>query len=108
MQVREIMTSPAITVSPTTSIRDVARTMRENVISGVPVVDVDGTLLGLITEVELISRNAPVHEPHYLAVLTALIPVSVEEYRHYKDQLRQALAVTAEELMRDEIETIGP
>jgi CBS domain-containing protein len=108
MQVREIMSSPAITVSPTTEIREVAHTMREHVISGVPVVDVDGTLLGLITELDLIARNAPVHEPHYLAVLSALIPVSIEEYRQYKEQLRQALAISAADLMNDQVETISP
>lgn len=108
MQVREIMSSPAITVGPTTEIRTVARTMRENVISGVPVVDGDGTLLGMITEMELIARNAPVHEPRYLAVLSALIPVNLEEYRQYKEQLRQALAISAADLMRDEVKTIGP
>jgi CBS domain-containing protein len=108
MQVREIMSSPAITVSPTTEIREVARTMRKNVISGVPVVDGDGTLLGVITEMELIARNAPVQEPRYLAVLSALIPVNIEEYRQYKEQLRQALAISAADLMRDEVETIGP
>ena len=108
MQVREIMSSPAITVGPTTEIREVARTMRENVISGVPVVDTSGVLLGLITEIELISRNAPVQEPHYLAVLSALIPVNLEEYRQYKEQLRQALALSAVDLMRDEVETLSP
>jgi CBS domain-containing protein len=108
MLVREIMTSPAITVSPTTKIRDVARIMRENVISGVPVVDEDGTLLGIITELDLIARNAPVHEPRYIAVLSAIIPVSIEEYRNYKEQLRQALAISAADLMNDEVETIAP
>ncbi|MCC6454934.1 MAG: CBS domain-containing protein [Caldilineaceae bacterium] len=108
MQVREIMSSPAITVSPTTNIRDVARTMRENIISGVPVVDDNDTLLGVITEMDLIARNAPVHEPRYIAVLSALIPVSIEEYRQYKEQLRQALAINAVDLMQDEAETIGP
>lgn len=108
MQVSELMSSPAITVSPTTQIREVARIMRENVISGVPVVDDAGKLLGVITEMELIARNAPVHEPTYLAVLSALIPVNLEEYRQYKEQLRQALATNALELMRDEVETISP
>jgi CBS domain-containing protein len=108
MLVREIMSSPAITVGPTTEIREVARIMRENVISGVPVVEGDGTLLGMITEMELIARNAPVHQPHYLAVLSALIPVNIEEYRQYKEQLRQALAISAADLMRDEVETIRP
>jgi CBS domain-containing protein len=108
MQVREIMSSPAITVGPTTEIREVARTMREHVISGVPVVDSSGMLLGVITEIELIARNAPVHEPQYLAVLSALIPVNIEEYRQYKEQLRQAMAITAADLMNDEVETISP
>jgi CBS domain-containing protein len=108
MQVRDIMSSPAITVSPTTEIREVARTMRENLISGVPVVDGSGALLGVITEMELIARNAPVQEPRYLAVLSALIPVNLEEYRQYKEQLRQALAINAVDLMRDDVETIGP
>lgn len=48
------------------------------------------------------------HEPRYLAVLSALIPVNLEEYRQYKEQLRQALAITAVDLMRDEVKTIGP
>ena len=108
MQVREIMSSPAITVSPTTEIREVARTMREHVISGVPVVDNSGTLLGMITEMQLIARNAPVHEPRYLAVLSALIPVNLEEYRQYKEQLRQAMAITAVDLMEDDVATIAP
>jgi CBS domain-containing protein len=82
--------------------------MREEMISGVPVVDGNGALLGLITEIELISRNAPVHEPHYLSVLSAYIPLNLEEYRHYKEQLRQALAISASELMRSEVETIAP
>ena len=108
MQVREIMSSPAITVSPTTEIRDVARIMREHVISGVPVVDAGGALLGVITEMDLIARNAPVHEPRYLAVLSALIPINIDEYRNYKEQLRQALAITADDLMSDDAEIISP
>jgi CBS domain-containing protein len=108
MQVREIMSSPAITVSPTTEIREVARIMREHVISGVPVVDGSGTLLGVITELQLIARNAPVHEPRYLAVLSAYIPINLEEHRQYKEQLRQAMAITAADLMEDDVEIIKP
>jgi CBS domain-containing protein len=110
MLVRDIMSSPAITVGPSAEIREVARTMREHEISGVPVVDEQNTLLGLITEIELIARNAPVHEPRYIAVLSAYIPLNFEEARQYKEQLRLALATTAEDLMSasEDVETIGP
>ncbi len=108
MQVREIMSSPAITVTPTTQIREVARIMHENQISGVPVVDETGALQGLITELDLIARNAPVHEPRYIAVLSAMIPLSLEEYRQYKEQLRQALAIDAGDLMTADVATVTP
>ncbi|RIK57672.1 MAG: hypothetical protein DCC57_01595 [Chloroflexi bacterium] len=108
MVVREIMTSPAITVTPETEIREVARLMHTHQISGVPVVDAAGALLGVITEIDLIARNAPLREPRYIAVLSAMIPVSIEEYREYKEQLRQVLATRASELMRDEVETVTP
>jgi CBS domain-containing protein len=107
MQVREIMSSPAITVTPETEIREVARLMREHQISGVPVADQNGTLMGIITEIDLIARHAPLHEPRYIAVLSAMIPVSIEEYREYKAQLRQVLAITAADLMRSEVETVA-
>jgi CBS domain-containing protein len=106
--VREIMSAPPITVSPETRIREVARVLRTNVISGVPVVDNEGRLLGVITELDLIARNAPLKEPTYIAVLSALIPVGIDEYRQYKEQLRQALAVNAAELMQTDVKTIAP
>lgn len=108
MLVREIMSSPAITVSPETEIREVARLMHTHQISGVPVVDAAGTLMGVITEIDLIARNAPLREPRYIAVLSAMIPVGIEEYREYKEQLRQVLATSAGDLMRVETETITP
>jgi CBS domain-containing protein len=108
MQVRAIMTSPAIAVTAETRIRDVARIMREHQISGVPVIDQEGGLLGIVTELDLIARNAPLHEPHYIPVLSALIPVGVEEYRQYKEQLRQVLAVNAGELMSADVPTAEP
>jgi CBS domain-containing protein len=99
MQVRDIMSSPAITVGLETKIPEVARLMRERQISSLPVVDEAGKLHGLISELDLIERNAPLREPRYLAVLSGLIPVSLDEYRHYKDQVRHVMAINAEQLM---------
>lgn len=108
MQVREIMSSPAITVLPETKIQEVARIMREHQISSLPVVDPNGHLLGAVTDLSLIARNAPLKQPHYLAVLSAMIPVGIDEYYEYKAQLRQALATNAGELMNKEIKTVDP
>lgn len=108
MLIREIMTSPVITVSPDTSIQEVARLMRDRHISGVPVVSADHRLLGMITEVDLIARHAPAHEPHYFTLLSAVIPLGIDEYTRYKEQVRQILAVNAEQLMTRKPSTVRP
>lgn len=108
MLVSEIMSSPAITVTPETTIQEVARIMGEHHISGVPVVDADGRLLGTVTEVNLIARNAPLKQPRYLAVLSAVIPVGLDDYYEYKQQLRQALATNARQLMNSDVRTVEP
>lgn len=108
MKVHEVMSRPAVTVGPEIKIPEIARIMREGQISGVPVVDAEGHLLGLITELDLIERNAPLREPRYLAVLSGLIPVGLDEYRDYKDQVRHVLATNAKELMTTEVHTVTP
>ena len=108
MQARDVMTSPAITVTAGTHIPELARLMRVNQISGMPVVDDSGKLLGIVTDHDLILRNAPVREPRYFSVLSGMIPLNLEEYRHYKDQLRHTMAVTAADLIEPGIQFISP
>ncbi len=99
MLIRDIMTAPPITVGPGETVQQVARLMNEKQISGVPVVNEKGELLGVITELHLIERNAPLREPQYYSVLSGMIPIHRDEHREYKERLRQALAITAAELM---------
>ncbi|MEZ4660122.1 MAG: CBS domain-containing protein [Caldilineaceae bacterium] len=108
MKASELMTSPAITVAPETPIREVAAVMRKNQISGLPVVDAAGKLLGMVTEINLIKRNAPIIGPNYITVLSGLIPIELGQYRRYREQLRQVLATTAGELMTPDVEYVSP
>ena len=108
MLVRDIMTSPAITVSAGTHIPEVARLLRAHQISGMPVLDAGGALLGIVTDHDLILRNAPVREPRYFAILSGYIPLSLEEHRHYKEQLRHTVAVTAGDMTEPGIPTVAP
>lgn len=58
MKVRDIMSSPAITVGPDAAFPDLVDALLTNDISGVPVVDADGGLLGIVTEADLVSKEA--------------------------------------------------
>lgn len=102
---RDLMSSPAITVAPETPVQDLARILRESHISGVPVVDANGAVLGTITEVDMIARNAPLQQPGYIPVLSGVIPIG-RGFDEYREQMRQILATNAGELMSDDEPTV--
>jgi CBS domain-containing protein len=62
LKVRDLMTPEVVTVGPTTSIKDVARSLVDHRISGMPVIDDAGRVLGVVSEGDLIVKegNDPV------------------------------------------------
>lgn len=57
MLVKDVMTTTLITLSPDNSVRQAAKLMADRHISGVPVVDDHGRVLGVISEGDLIRRT---------------------------------------------------
>jgi CBS domain-containing protein len=57
MMVRDVMKIKVIKVSPDNSVKRAAEAMLANHISGVPVIDDEGQLVGLITEGDLLRRT---------------------------------------------------
>jgi CBS domain-containing protein len=56
MRAHQIMTRPVITVSPETRIVEAANIMLQRHVSGLPVVDTAGKLVGIVSEGDLIRR----------------------------------------------------
>jgi CBS domain-containing protein len=56
MRAKDVMTSEVVTVSPDTSVADAAKLMLDRRISGVPVVDGAGRLVGILSEGDLMRR----------------------------------------------------
>lgn len=57
MKARDVMVSPVITVSESCTIRDLAKLLFDNRISGVPVVSADGKVVGMVSEADLMHRS---------------------------------------------------
>lgn len=64
MKARDLMTTNVVTVKPDTKVRDVAALMLEKHISGVPVLDDNGKLVGMISEGDLLRRPELGTEKH--------------------------------------------
>ncbi len=56
MIARDIMTRKVATIRPQASAQEAAQLLDEKRISGAPVVDADGKIIGIITEADIISK----------------------------------------------------
>jgi len=83
MKVRDLMTTDPLTLSPDTLLKEAARTMVRNKVSGLPVL-VDGVLVGIVTEGDFLRQEANRDQPYRFSLLDALFgegpsdPPSVE------------------------------
>lgn len=103
MKVREVMSTSVVTVGPETAFVDVVEVLLGNEISGVPVVDGDGHLLGLVTEADLVSKEAYGHRRRRPLGL-------MFDYLRGRDPqwVRKGAARTAQDLMTADPLTVGP
>ncbi len=58
MKVRELMTTEVVSIGPEQALKEAARLMVDSGVSGVPVVDDDARLIGIITEADFVAGEA--------------------------------------------------
>ncbi|HEX5824434.1 MAG TPA: CBS domain-containing protein [Candidatus Limnocylindrales bacterium] len=100
--VRDVMTAEAISVSPPTPLREVAQLLLDHRISGVPVVDEHGEVLGVVSEADfLVKEQGPDAITHRrMARIRGESPES-------RAQLAKLTATTAGEAMTTPAVTIS-
>jgi len=98
------MTRNVITVTTATSVKDLARVLMENSISGVPVVNNDGEIIGVVTESDLIDQNKKIHIPTVVSILDSVIYLESPE-RMEKEILKIA-GLTVADIYTSDIITV--
>jgi CBS-domain-containing membrane protein len=84
MKVKEIMTANVVSVRDDTSMREVAQALDRHRISGVPVCDEAGHMVGLISEYDLIAKPdaRTASEAMTRDVISVMEDTSVDEVRY--------------------------
>ncbi|MBI4275502.1 MAG: CBS domain-containing protein, partial [Rhizobiales bacterium] len=84
MKAKDVMTPRVITIEPDATILQAVRLLLQNRISGLPVVDAKGALVGIVSEGDLLRRVETKTErrrPRWLEFLTGTAKLA-EEYVH--------------------------
>jgi CBS domain-containing protein len=100
------MTGVVITIGPETNVGEIAHLMSDNDISGLPVVDGNGKILGIVSELDMIVRNTRFKMPTFFTILDSII--YLETPHHFQERLEHVLGTTAKEIMTEEVVTITP
>ena len=101
---KEIMTTEPVTVSPETSVKDLAVILEENNYTGAPVVDKDGKLVGVVTESDLIDQHKNLHLPTVITIFDWVLPL--EGGGETEKELKKMAGSTVSDIMSKDVVTV--
>lgn len=103
LKAKDIMTKNVVTVKTTTTIVELAHILMKHQISGTPVIDDNGNLIGIVTESDLINKNSKLHIPTILRLFDAFIPLGISKL---EQDLKKMAASTVGEIFTKEVITV--
>jgi CBS domain-containing protein len=104
--VADVMTPNPITVEPQTPLSEAVKLLAEKHISGLPVVDRTGKLVGVISETDLMWQETGVDPPPYIMILDSVI--YLQNPSRYEKEIHKALGQIVGEVMTDKPISIAP
>jgi len=105
MLARDIMNKYVIIIQEDSSIEETARILTENNISGAPVVNKDGKIVGMVTEEDLLHQDTNPRAPAFLSILGAFI--YIEGIDRYRDDFKKLAATITSEIMTKDLITVS-
>ena len=103
---KDIMTRDVITVKKDTGVSELADILTRNRISGAPVVDDSGRLLGVVTESDLVEQSKSLHLPTVFTILDSVI--FLESAKHFEKELKKMTGAKVEDVYTEKPLVVGP
>lgn len=98
--VQNFMTANPVTAKPLDSVETVLKLLEEQHISGLPVVNDNNEVVGVISETDLLFKERPIRMPLYLTFLGSVI--YLESLDKFEQQLKKSLGMLVQDVMTPE------
>lgn len=103
---RDIMTPNPVTISPQASVGEAVKILLEKHFNGLPVVDDEGTLLGVLCQSDLVAQQKKLQMPTVFSLLDGFIPTF--GWKETERDIKKITALTVEEAMSPSPLTVSP
>lgn len=106
LKAKDVMTRDVVTVTPETEVGEIAKLLIEKHFNGVPVVDRNGKLVGIICQSDLIAEQKKLPIPSVFTILDAFIPI--HPLSRTSKEVQKIAALKASEAMTPDPVTVSP
>jgi CBS domain-containing protein len=101
------MTTDVLSFAPDDDVKDAMRRLVEREVDAGPVLDGDGTVVGMLSTTDLIVQESQLHVPTVISLLGATLEWPSSK-RKFDDDVEKALGATVAEVMNEEPVTCAP
>jgi len=105
-RVADIMEHDVVTIGPDATVHDLVLLLQEKDLGGVPVVENDGRLVGIVTEGDLVIEDADVRLPHYFGLFGNLVYLGGQ--KKFEERLNKMVGNAVRDVMTTEVVTVTP
>ena len=96
MLAKDVMKTELVTVGEDTPVKEIARKMLDHDISGLPVVNGQGEILGVVSELDLMRKQIKPNEPSIWTMIWGMDP---DREKQHRDAIRKYMGKTAGDVM---------
>ena len=106
LKASDIMTKDVVTVQEDMTVEALGRIFIEKRISGAPVLNSQGKIVGIVTENDLVRKNSRLHIPTVVRIFDAFVPLGRTE--RVEEEIRRISASTVSEICSRTVVTVPP
>lgn len=104
MKAKDIMNKDVISVRAEDKVEDLVKILLNSGISGVPVVDDQGSVVGIVSEADLIYPEKSLHLPAFIPILDGI--VFLESFKKLEKEIRKMTAYKIKDVMNKNVITV--